>query len=58
MLGRTIGASTSVVIMLAGWVLAISTPPLSGGNFAGAVVVSIGAGLLARIVHVAQTEGR
>ena len=53
-----IGAIASAVIMSAGWVLAINTPPLSGGNFAGAVVVSIGAGLLARIVHVAQTEGR
>jgi hypothetical protein len=58
MLGRTIGASASVVIMLTGWVLVTNTPPLSGGHSAGVLVMSAGAGLLARIVPVAQTEGR
>src|SRR5665647_469631 len=58
MLGRVIGVSMSAVITLAGWLLVTNTPPLSGGHIAGVLVMSAGAGLLVRIVHVAQTEGR
>ena len=58
MLGRLIATILSAAIAWAGWLLATNTPPLSGGHFAGVLVVSAGAGLLARIVHVAQTEGR
>jgi len=58
MLGRVIGVSVSAVIALAGWLLVTNTPPLSGGHIAGVLVMSAGAGLLARIVHVAQIEGR
>ena len=58
MLGRMIGVSVSAVIVTAGWLLVTNTPPLSGGHIAGVLVMSAGAGLLARIVDVAQTEGR
>jgi len=58
MLGRVIGTILSAAIAGAGWLLVTNTPPLSGGHFAGVLVISAGAGLLARIVHVAQAEGR
>lgn len=54
MLGRLLVTVVSAALVVGGLAVANVSPPLSGGNFLGVVMVALGGGLFARMVAVAQ----
>ncbi len=56
-LARAVLVVLCLYLVLAGVVLAWTTPALSGGTIAGVLLISVGGGVLVRVRHVQVRRG-
>lgn len=51
--GRALTVTVAVWLILLGLALAVTTPPLSGGTLAAALLILAGGALIGRVLHLA-----